>query len=378
MSLRIVLLIWSLSEGGAQRCLVNLANHWTARGASVTIVTVRDSQHDFYPFDRRIKRVVLAPGRTDAQGRVHASRWRMCLTLRKALQEAQADVAVGYMTGATILLALASIGAPWIAIGSERTWPESKPVGRAWNVLRRFAYGRVSAVTASTYETAQWIEANTRARVAPVIPNPVWPIARIEPFVSPEQYVPREHRMMMAAGRLCFEKGFDLLVRAFSELAGSHPDWTLAILGEGTEREPLEAEIEGRNLVGRIVLPGNVGNIEDWYRRADCYVMSSRWEGFGNTLAEALSCGTPAVSFDCPVGPRTMIRHDIDGLLVPPEDVDALTRALERIITDEDLRRALSAEAISARDRFSVEAVAEQWELLFNGFLQARSVLKTG
>jgi glycosyltransferase involved in cell wall biosynthesis len=94
--------------------------------------------------------------------------------------------------------------------------------------------------------------------------------------------------------------------------------------------------------------------------------MSSRYEGFGNTLAEALVHGLPAVSFDCDTGPRDIIRHEIDGLLVPPEDVASLAAALDRLMGNSDLRGRFAARAVEARERFSIERISGKWEQLFD------------
>ena len=109
-----------------------------------------------------------------------------------------------------------------------------------------------------------------------------------------------------------------------------------------------------------------VGNIGEWYERADLFVMSSRFEGFGNTLAEALAHGVAAVSFDCDTGPRDIIRHEVDGLLVPPGDTVALTAALDKLMCDPALRQQFAKRAVEARARFSMERVAGMWEALFD------------
>jgi len=118
-------------------------------------------------------------------------------------------------------------------------------------------------------------------------------------------------------------------------------------------------------LAGRVFLPGWIGNLGEWYERADLYVMSSRFEGFGNTLAEALSYGLAAVSFDCDTGPRDIIRHEVDGLLVPPENVARLSNALDRLMGDPVLRQSFGKRAIEVRERFSMERIAGMWEQLF-------------
>ena len=118
-------------------------------------------------------------------------------------------------------------------------------------------------------------------------------------------------------------------------------------------------------LAERVLLPGRAGNVGDWYAASSLYVMSSRFEGFPNTLAEAMACGLPAVSFDCDTGPRDIIRHEVDGLLVPAGDAAALEAALRRLMADPALRGRFAARASEVRERFSLASVSARWEQLF-------------
>jgi len=155
------------------------------------------------------------------------------------------------------------------------------------------------------------------------------------------------------------------LLEAFVTLARKYYNWNLVILGEGPERRALETQVQAFGLDGRVFLPGRVGNVGEWYERADVYVMSSRFEGFPNALAEAMAHGLPAVSFDCDTGPRDIIRPEVDGLLVLPGNVDALTAALDRLMDDAALRAQFAARAVEVRERFSMERIAGMWEELF-------------
>ena len=137
--------------------------------------------------------------------------------------------------------------------------------------------------------------------------------------MKPDSVCRPGRKVLLAVGRLEVEKGFDWLIDAFSALATKYPEWDLVILGEGSLRATLEKQVQTSGLARRVFLPGRVGNVGDWYERANLYVMSSRFEGFGNTLGEAMAYGLPAVSFDCETGPRNIIRHETDGLLVPLE-----------------------------------------------------------
>ena len=136
-------------------------------------------------------------------------------------------------------------------------------------------------------------------------------------------------------------------------------------MGDGPDRQTLEAQITATGLGGRVHLAGRAGNVGQWYAAADLYVMSSRFEGFPNTLVEAMAHGLPAVSFDCDTGPRDIIRHGIDGLLVPVENEAALEMALRQLMANDALRSQLGVKAQEVRQRFSMELVAKRWEKLF-------------
>lgn len=345
----------------------NLSNHWAERGWDVTVVTQTPVSGDFYRLHRAVRRIGLNLAGSSSNGL--AAVWqnlRRMLALRKVLRDRQPDVALAMMSTANILLGLASRGLSVVTVGSERTHPPSFPLVGVWDFLRRYVYRHLDAVVALTRESAAWIERNTRVRRVSIIPNAVaWPLPDQAPHVDPASVGVPGRRRLLAVGRLTREKGFDWLVDAYATLAPRYPDWELVIVGEGPERDALQACIDAAGLADRVFLVGRVGNMRTWYQASQLYVISSRFEGFPNTLAEALAHGLPAVSFDCDTGPRDIVRHDVDGLLVPPGDVAALAEGLGRLMGDAELRRQFSLRAADARERFSVERVTGLWEGLF-------------
>jgi glycosyltransferase involved in cell wall biosynthesis len=189
------------------------------------------------------------------------------------------------------------------------------------------------------------------------MPNPIlYPIPEGIPAPNPTNLKAKlgGGNYLLAVGRLAKEKGFDRLLAAFARVHARHPDWRLVILGEGPLRAELEQKSDELGLSEAVALPGTVGNIGDWYEACDAYVMTSLFEGFGNTLAEALVYGLPAVAVDCETGPREILRHEVDGLLVPQDNQDALVDALDLMIGSKELRA-----------RFAVGLIAGHWEGLF-------------
>ncbi len=365
--MKFLLFIYSMHSGGAERVTANLAGYWAEKGWQVTVVTLASSALDFYRLHPAVRRVALdVAGDSGSPLAALHNNLRRMLALRRVLRELRPDVALAMMTTANVLLALAAKGSTeLVTIGSEHTHPPQSPLGAARELARRRLYRHLTGVAALTEESASWLRSYTRSRNVVVIQNAApWPM----PSQAPHLPVPprtRGQHNLLAVGRLSEEKGLHHLISIFQRLAADFPDWRLVILGEGRERGALEAQIGSAGLAHRISLPGRAGNVGDWYKAADLYVMSSRFEGFPNTLAEAMAHGLPAVSFDCDTGPRDIIRHEIDGLLAPANDGAALEAALRRLMANESLRSQFATRAIEARERFSLEKIAGLWEKLF-------------
>jgi glycosyltransferase involved in cell wall biosynthesis len=198
-----------------------------------------------------------------------------------------------------------------------------------------------------------------------VIPNAVrWPLESTEPVVEPPRRNGRYR--VLAVGRLHPHKGFDILIRAFQEIAAHFPEWDLIILGEGDSRADLQGQIDAAGLGERISMPGRVGNVADWYMQSDLYVLSSRVEGLSNTLLEAMASGLAPVAFDCETGPREIVRNGIDGVLVSPAgDSEALAAHLSDMMAHPEQREAYARRAVDVRDRFSTARIMALWGYLF-------------
>ena len=195
-----------------------------------------------------------------------------------------------------------------------------------------------------------------------VIPDPL--------SFLPTQHSPLTEKRVIAVGRYVYQKGFDLLLQAWAKIEKNHSDWQMAIYGDGN-REPYEQQMKELGIdSSRCHLNGPTADIQKEYVNSSVFVFSSRFEGFGMVLVEAMACGLPVVSFACPCGPKDIVKDGDDGLLVENGNVNALTDSLIRLMGDADLRRRMAANGIKNVQRFSMMHIAERWKGLFESTVQ--------
>jgi len=366
--MHIMIVIHSLRNGGAERVTAQLSNYWQRLGYRVSVVTQLDQSSDAYPLAEGVERHVLHTAYDTGGGLRGAwANWRRSRRLRALFKKYRPNCVLGMMTTSSVLTVMAARGLNLRTIAVEHTHPPRQKIPEAWQKMRRWAYQRTDAVIALTHATAQWLRTSIPGVRVHVIPNAVrWPLPDHEPYV--DSHKPAGRYRLLAVGRYHKVKGFEHLLDAFALLVRYFPDWDLDIVGEGPEREALTEQIQALGLSERVRLVGQVGNIQDWYQSADLYVLSSRYEGLSNTLLEAMASGLPVVAVDCPVGPREIVRNDIDGVLVnPPDDVEALAAHLSDLMGRPLRRTTLARRAIDVRDRFSVARIMTQWEEVLRG-----------
>ncbi|SER75310.1 Glycosyltransferase involved in cell wall bisynthesis [Vreelandella subterranea] len=373
--MNVLFFIGSLTGGGAERVTVGLANYLVRNGHRASLVTMHDSDRDFYIPNNAVNRVCLDLASENRGLAKFIANWKRLRALRHVIRAEQPEVVVGMTPTATILCILACFGIGTRVVGSERNYPGRKPIGTSWSLLRRLFYRFADAHVAQTREGADWIIRHAAARNVAVIPNAVaWPIPNYHPLVDSTSFVSSERRIVLAVGSKSEQKGFDLLLEAFIRIAPDHPDWDLAIVGLASTRDEntgargkLQLQAEKKGMSERVHFPGLVGNVGDWYERADLFVLSSRYEGFPNVLLEAMATGCACLAFDCDTGPRDLIENEVNGVLVHPESLDCLSVEMNRLITNEKLRATLGGNAVKVRSEFSQDRIMSEWLAILNG-----------
>ncbi len=350
-----------MEVGGAERVLSILANHWAEKGWDITILTFADGP-SFFDLHPSVK---YSPLSLQKRARFAVQRFlanfKRLWVLRKAIKESQPQVVISFLEEINVHTLVSTIGLGVPVIVSERSEPSKHLHGGIWDKLRRWTYplaAKVVSVTKSADDYLKWLPQDKRC----VISNPVMsPSLSSDELQLPKGIDPGK-KWLMAMGRLSYAKGYDLLLSAYQKIADKYPDWQLIILGEGSLRPELESLSKNLNLENRVVLPGSLKDPFLLLKKAQLFVLSSYYEGFVNSLGEAMACGLPVLSFDCPGGPREIIRHEIDGLLIPAEDVTALADGLDRLMGDEKELKRLAANAPEVVERFSKDKIVGQWE----------------
>ncbi len=181
--------------------------------------------------------------------------------------------------------------------------------------------------------------------------------------------------IVTAAGHLSRDKGFDRLVEAWAQVATRHPDWVLRIFGQGPQKQALQAQIDQLGLAGSVRLMGYSTRLREELAESSLFVLSSRVEGYGMVLVEAMSCGVPVVSFDAPSGPASIITEGHDGFLVPNGDIGGMARRIGEVIAmGTPGRRALAVNAVETARSRTQPAISARWEDLLDELDAAKHV----
>lgn len=195
-------------------------------------------------------------------------------------------------------------------------------------------------------------------RKATIIPNPM--------TFMPQAHSSCTSKKIISIGRYAEEKGQDLLIEAWSKIAKKHPDWEVNIYGNGELESKFKDLIEEYGIKASFKLNAPSKNIQEKYLESSIYVMSSRFEGFGLVLIEAMSCGLPCISFNCPHGPAEIISDGENGILVENGNIDKLAKAIEVLINNEEKRIKMGQRAQAMVQKYAPDSIMKMWVELFN------------
>ena len=366
--IRLAIVIPGLRCGGVERAVTTLAGTLSRRGYEVTVLTYDDARSDFFSLPPDVIRVPLALRNAPAPlMRLIPRTYRTLRTLRAALRAADPHVVITHMPRINVhaLLAVTGLNIPIIVTEHGDVAPGNWRKA-LWYRLRRGCYRsafRLVSVSQAVDRNFAWLPAKRRA----VIPNPL-AIRSCRPERGTDT-----RNDIVSVGRLSPAKGFDLLISAWARIACDVSQWRLVIIGDGEQRAALERQAAALKLRERILFTGALADPTWFLRRGKLFVMASRYEGFPLAHAEALACGLPVIATDCPSRPlvngeqflaggvRELVRNNINGLLVPPGDPEALACAMAALIADPGRRAALAARGPDVLLRLAPDKIADAW-----------------
>ncbi len=358
--MRLTFVISSLTCGGAEKIMSVMANHWAEKGWDVTLLTFDNgSIPPFFSLRPNIfhKHLNIAVHSSNAFDRLRNSLMRIRI-LRKNILKNSPDVVISFIhtTNILTLIALAGTGIPVIV--SERNDPFLQNIGRLGEISRKWTYPFADCVVVQTEHIRDYFAKKIHFRIR-IISNPV---SLPKNYDSLIETLSLRNPSIIAIGKFHRQKGFDILLDAFSQIKDEHPKWSLTILGDGKLRPELERQRDSLGLSDRVYLPGFVNNPLQYLQQADIFVMPSRYEGFPNALCEAMACGLPVIVSDFRSAVDILVEDGISGIIVPRENIMSLAVAMKNLIANKDRRIQLGLKAKRISERFELHNIMSQWE----------------
>ncbi|MGU5839847.1 glycosyltransferase family 4 protein [Aeromonas caviae] len=343
--------------GGTERVSLVIASELQARGYQIHMLSLQCGDNPFFE---------LADGIQVSQLFTTAGRGSLrlplaILKLRRYLQQHQIDILIDVESMLALYALPAVLGLNIRHICWEH-FNYSVDLGKASRRLARKLAARFAddVVTLTERDKQLWV-ANTKCTANIVsIPNPVT-------IILPTEINLHKAKLFLAVGRLTYQKGFDLLLQAWAQVAPLHPDWRLRIVGDGEDKAMLEQLRRDLNIEASTELLPKTNNIAAHYQQAAFFVMSSRFEGLPLVLIEAQAYGLPIVSFNCDTGPAEIIKHGETGWLCEAGDVADLSDKISNAVScfnEEVTYKSFSQHAKGNRNEFSVDVIIDKWSNL--------------
>lgn len=373
------------NSAGMERVVANKANFLTARGHEITIITSSQNNRPFfYGIPDEVKRIDFGINTFDYEGKTILFKVYSFLKkeklfkfrLSKFLLESPQDVIV--VLEDRFIPAVIEVSSNHTIIVAESHFNKFafKEIGKSVNrnCIQRIVYNlrssylqyryrkKLDAMVLLTHEDLSYYKQHNANLF--VIPNSV-------DYVDSKK-ANLNNKIVIAVGRLTYQKGFERLIESWSLIHNECPDWRLQIYGDGEDRHKLESLIKQYDLQNSISLYHSTPQIESKLLQSSVYVLSSRFEGLPMVMIEAMSLGLPLVAFDCKTGPKDLIKDGFNGYLVREGDVQDLALKILKMIRDDDLRKRIGANAKQEAKKYSHDKIAICWESLFNDLLEKK------
>ncbi len=350
---KLVFVIPTLTHGGAERVMSNLANQFSRHGFDVTFI-LQFKVDSEYPIDDKIKKIYL-PIRE--KGNYYVNLFYTMKEMRRAIISESPDVALSFLDKCNEYFLLSSLGTRKIKkFSSVRNIPELECSTFLKKIIVEFLFPKADGIILQTSDAEKWFHDKGIKINSKIIPNQV-----AEQFFNREFH--DERKNIVSVGRLDKQKNQKILICAFDKIKNL-TDENLIIYGQGPLREELENLISELGLTDRVFLPGLITDVPEAIIGSKLFVLSSDFEGSPNALLEAIALGIPSISTDCPCGgPKEVIVDGENGFLVPVGDVEALASKMLYVLSlPDDKITKISENAKKSADKYRPEKIFSQWE----------------
>ncbi|MCS3801717.1 glycosyltransferase family 4 protein [Niastella sp. OAS944] len=353
----IVFVIFDITKpSGTERAVVNLSNTLARHGKRVSVISIYSKEGlPYYAIDPSINIIHLnRPATSSLLKRVLVDNPKTVGLINKYTQ-GEKKIIVSTSHGIGFMLSRLKGRNPlnrylaWENLAYDATPGYS-------NYVRKWLYKKLDGVVVLT-EGDQKKYYQLGINKCHVIPYEV--------SFYPDQTSTCLSKELLAVGRYTHQKGFDILIDMVEKPLKKFPEWTLSIVGDGEMKELLINKIKEKNLEKQVQLVPYQKNIIDCYLRSSLFLLSSRYEGLPFVLLEARACGLPVVAFDCPTGPKDVIKPN-DGILVNLYDEDSFAKGMEELMADEKKRVEFGRNARKDTLKYNSDSIYEKWKTLFN------------
>lgn len=350
--MKIAFYINDINGGGAERVMVNLANYLSEIGRDVIFVTSYRAANE-YKLSSKVKRLSIEDNKIN-QSRFKRNLSRV-LALRKICKNEKPSVLVTFMAEPNFRGIIATLGLPVKTIVSVRNDPNKEYAGKIGSFVGKCLLPLADGCVFQTKEAQEWFPERLQ-RKSTIIFNAV----KEEFFHIERKPVAGE---IITCGRLEAQKNHKLLIDAFAEVVKEHPYAKLKIYGEGSLRNALQEQINKLGLQDKTFLMGATNDVAKALQTADLFVLSSDYEGMPNALMEAMAAGVPCISTDCPCGgPRELITHKKNGILVSVGDVALMTEAMKSLLQNKEYCNRLGKAVKLRASHFKYDKILRVWK----------------
>lgn len=352
--MKIFFYISTLGKGGAERVVTQLAKEFGKQDNNVTIITSFQKENE-YKIPSYIRRINLLKEK-DTSNKIKRN-LRLISKLRKTIERDNPDLLISFMQEPNVRSIIATRGLQTKSIISVRNDPKMEYPGTIGYIISKYLLPKVDGCVFQT-EDAKIFFPITLQDKSTIIFNQV-----DKKFFDVDK---KEGEYIVSIGRLATQKNQTMLIKAFEKVTEKYPNEELLIYGQGELKEELEDEINKRGLEHNIHLMGLTSDVPKVLSKAKMFILSSDYEGMPNTLLEAMAVGLPCISTDCPCGgPRTIIEHGKDGLLVPVNDDEKLARSILLLLEDKEFSNRISKNAKKKSEIFKPSYIFKQWKDYF-------------